>query len=87
MNARGEKTATIEVIAKLAFAEKHKHKLVDEFSVYNHLISKGVKGVPPVLGIFHNAEDKGPYCLILRDAGRPICDSKKPISIPQMYVR
>ena len=78
----GEQTS-LKVTAKLAFVENHQNKLFHELSVYNHLASKGVKGIPPVLGIYHNAIDEGPYCLVLRNAGLSIHDSNARISNSQ----
>ena len=78
--------ATVEVTAKLAFVEKQQRKLFNELAVYSHLASKCVEGIPPVLGMFHNAKDKGPYCLLLRHAGRSLSDNRELISIPLMYV-
>jgi hypothetical protein len=80
-----QKPATLQVIAKLAFVKKHQSKLFHELAVYTHLASKDVKGVPPVLGIFHNAKDKGPYCFVIGDAGLSIHDRKANISVPQRY--
>jgi hypothetical protein len=83
----GQQTASLKVTAKLAFVKKHQAKLFHELSVYNHLASKDTKGIPPVLGIFHNARDNGPYCLVLRDAGLSIHDrSDASISISQRHV-
>lgn len=83
----GQQTASLKVTAKLAFIKKHQDKLFHELSVYNHLASKDTKGIPPVLGIFHNASDNGPYCLVLRDAGLSIHDrSDASISISQRHV-
>jgi len=77
----------VEVIAKLAFVERQQRKLFNELAVYSHLGSKCVKGIPPVLGMFHNAKDNGAYCLLLRHAGRPLSDDRDLISILLMYVR
>jgi serine/threonine protein kinase len=83
----GQQTASLKVTAKLAFVENHQDKLFHELSVYNHLASNDVKGIPPVLGMFHNARDQGPYCLVLRHAGLSIHDrNDASISISQLYV-
>jgi serine/threonine protein kinase len=82
----GQQTASLKVTAKIAFVKSHQNNMFHELSVYNHLASKDVKAIPPVLGIFHNASDNGPYCLVLHDAGLSIHDRNACISVLQRYI-
>jgi hypothetical protein len=74
------------VTVKLAFFGKQQEKLFHELSVYTRLESKGVQGIPLALGIFHNAKDNGPYCLVLSNTGHSIRERKAFITVSQLYV-
>lgn len=75
--------ATVHVIAKLAFQEDCQKKLFHETSMHTQMVAKGVRGVPPVLGVFGSVADDGPYIMILRDDGVSLQDRGRPISDKQ----
>lgn len=61
---------TLKIAAKLAFTDEQQEDVAYEHTVYAHLKSKGVRGIPTVYGIFHDAElEKGPSCLLMSHAG------------------
>jgi hypothetical protein len=64
----------IETTAKLAFTNEHQKKLFHEWSVYMDLESRGIIGILPILGIFHQTGEKGPSCLLLQHFGTSIVE-------------
>ena len=61
----------LDVVAKLAFSEDRREHIRHEFSIYRHLVSKGVKNIPTLLGLFKDVED-GALALLLTPAGVPV---------------
>lgn len=62
--------STLKVAAKLAFTDDQQAYILHEHTVYMHLKSKGVRGIPTVYGIFHDAElETGPSCLLMSHGG------------------
>jgi len=59
---------TGDVVIKLALCIEQKACLRNEYSIYQHLASKHVNGLPTVLGIFDDLEE-GPSILIMTHAG------------------
>jgi hypothetical protein len=76
---------TLDVVAKTAFSSHRRDSLKHEYSIYHLLASKGVKGIPTVLGLFNDIED-GPSLLVTTNAGLPIPDENKVISAAARYV-
>ena len=58
---------TGDVVIKLALRPDQKASLLNEYSIYQHLASKRVNGIPTVLGIFDCKE--GPSILIMTHGG------------------
>jgi hypothetical protein len=78
----GVNRVSIQVTVKLAFAGEHQRKLFHEWSVYMHMESKGIVGVQPILGIFHETGN-GPSCLVLQHFGVSIYERSELITPKQ----
>ena len=76
----------LDVVVKLSFREEEQERLQDEYFIYRYLNSKGVKGIPTVLGLFINPEDDGPSALILTHAGESLYNRTASIEYFQRYV-
>jgi hypothetical protein len=59
---------TQDVIVKLAFSDKQKERMRNEYAVYRHLTKANVSGIPQVLGLFEDLEG-GPMALVMSNAG------------------
>ena len=64
---------TAKVAVKLAFSRDEKSQLMNEHRVYSHLHSRGVEGIPRVIGLFVDEEPllgaEGPHALVMTYAG------------------
>jgi serine/threonine protein kinase len=73
-------TGNVEVAVKLAFSRSEKSRLKEEHSVYSHLHSRGVRGIPHDIGLFVDEEPllgaEGPYALATSYAGVSLSRSK-----------
>jgi hypothetical protein len=58
----------VDVVVKLALLDEQKDALRNEYSIYQHLASERVKGIPTALGLFDDIEG-GPTLLIMTHAG------------------
>ncbi|KII83381.1 hypothetical protein PLICRDRAFT_180463 [Plicaturopsis crispa FD-325 SS-3] len=68
------KTTELKIAAKLAFTPRQQKALIHEMEVYKRLSSKGVEGVPKILGEWHDADEGGPSCVIMSHAGLSLRD-------------
>lgn len=80
-----KKSTSFDVSAKLAFTSQQQRKLARELSMYTLMESKRVKGIPTVIGIFHEVETNGPLCLIISHAGQSLYKSRTCITSRQRY--
>lgn len=64
-----DETEGIDVVVKLCFDLELERELFNEAAVYKHLDLHGVKGVPRLLGLFHDVDIEGPSILILSRGG------------------
>jgi tRNA A-37 threonylcarbamoyl transferase component Bud32 len=64
---------TAKVAVKLAFSRDEKSRLMEEHRIYSHLRSRGVQGIPCVIGLFVDEEPllgaEGPHALVMTYAG------------------
>lgn len=81
-----KRSTSVDVTVKLAFTNEQQRKLAHELSMYTLLEGRCVKGVPTALGIFHEAAEKGPSCLVISDAGVSLEKRKTCITAKQRYV-
>jgi hypothetical protein len=77
-------TDGINVVVKLALLEEQKDGLHNEYTIYQRLASKCVKGIPTVLGLFDEIEG-GPTLLIMTHAGTRL-HRDRAVSSSQRYV-
>jgi hypothetical protein len=76
----------LNVAAKLSFSDEQRERLHGEWSVHMFLTSRGVKGIPTLLGIFYDPEvETAPLCLLTCDAGVSLRKSSKSITSAQRY--
>ena len=61
----------LDVVVKLAFTDGQQDSLKHEYSIYQHLVSKRVGGIPAPLGLF-NCPEGGPSALLMTHSGAPI---------------
>ena len=61
----------LDVVVKLAFTDRQQDSLKHEYSIYQHLVSKRVRGIPTPLGLF-NSLGNGPLALLMTHSGVPI---------------
>ena len=54
----------LDVVVKLAFTYRQQDSLKHEYSIYQHLVSKRVRGIPTPLGLFNSLGD-GPSALLM----------------------
>jgi hypothetical protein len=65
-----------KVVVKLAFTAEQQERMEHEYSIYNHLVSAGIKGIiVDVLGLFKDLEG-GPMALIMSHAGTSLWDRR-----------
>ena len=76
----------LDVVVKLSFSDEAEERLQHEYLIYQHLNSKGVKGIPTALGLFINPECDGPSALILTHTGQSIHNRTESIEYFQWYV-
>ena len=76
----------LDVVVKLSFSDEAEERLQHEYLIYQHLNSKGVKGIPTALGLFINPESDGPSALVLTHAGKSISNRTASIEYFQRYV-
>jgi serine/threonine protein kinase len=73
----------IPIAVKLAFSDDDKLTLKHEYTIYSHLQSENVPGIPQVFGLFVDAEliygNEGPYALIMSFAGPALYSLPKDI--------
>jgi len=63
-----------DVVVKLSVLDEQKDRLYNKHAIYETLKSKGIKGIPTVLGIFDDIEE-GASMLLMTHAGAPLhCD-------------
>ena len=64
---------TAKIAVKLAFSKDEKSRLREEHRIYSHLHSRGVQGIPCVIGLFVDEEPllgaEGPHALVMTYAG------------------
>jgi hypothetical protein len=84
----GHKSSRLDIAAKLSFSEQQRNHLQQEWSVYTHLTSEGVEGIPTALGIFYDPElqDRAPLCLLMSHVGVSLRTNGMSISSAQRYV-
>ena len=58
----------LDVVVKLAFTDRQQDSLKHEYSIYQHLVSKCVRGIPMPLGLFNSLGD-GPSALLMTHSG------------------
>lgn len=69
-------TLRCKVVIKLAFSAEQQDRMRHEYSIYEHLVSAGIKGViVDVLGLFKDLEG-GPMALIMSHAGSSLWDRR-----------
>jgi hypothetical protein len=83
----GHNSSRLDIAAKLSFSEQQRDHLQQEWSVYTHLTSEGVEGIPTALGIFYDPElqDRAPLCLLMSHVGVSLRSSGMSISSAQRY--
>lgn len=83
------KSSRLNIAAKLSFTDAQRERLQQEWSVYMHLTTEGVEGIPTLLGIFYDPEleDASPLCLLMCHAGVSLQRSGMSITSVQRYVR
>ena len=64
----------LDVVVKLAFTDRQQDSLKHEYSIYQHLVSRRVGGIPTPLGLFDTPGD-GPSALLMTLNGAPIDSS------------
>jgi hypothetical protein len=64
----------LDVVIKLTFTDQQQDSLKHEYSIYQHLTSKHVQGIPTPLGLFNGLGD-GPSALLMTYSGIPIHNS------------
>jgi len=81
----GHNSSRLDIAAKLSFSEQQRDHLQQEWSVYTHLTSEGVEGIPTALGIFYDPElqDRAPLCLLMSHVGVSLRSSGMSISSAQ----
>lgn len=62
----------VPIVVKLAMDEEPRYRPSKEFSIYQHLETKGVTGIPRAMGLFHTGADTACTCLVLTDEGASI---------------
>ena len=79
-----DKRSRLPIAAKFSFSEDQRDRLQCEWSALVHLTSQGVKGIPTLLGIFHNPKvPTGPLCLLTRHVGVSLRKSRTSITSAQ----
>ncbi|KII83397.1 hypothetical protein PLICRDRAFT_452257 [Plicaturopsis crispa FD-325 SS-3] len=76
-------SSTLKVAAKLSFAPRQQKALLHEISIYEHLSSRGVEGIPTILGHWHDVDESGPSCLLMTHAGVSLRDRRRRITHEQ----
>jgi len=67
---------SLTVVAKLAFSDHQKERLVHENAIYRYLSSRRIRGIPTLLGLF-SSPGGGPSALLLTNNGVSIsCDTQ-----------
>jgi serine/threonine protein kinase len=80
------KKSRLSVAAKLSFSDEQRDRLQEEWYIYMHLMSEGVEGIPPLLGIFYDPETvASPLCLLTCHAGVSLARSGESITSTQRY--
>jgi hypothetical protein len=78
------KRSRLPIAAKFSFSDDQRERLQCEWSALVHLTSQGVKGIPTLLGIFHNPKvPTGPLCLLTRHVGVSLRKSRTSITSAQ----
>jgi serine/threonine protein kinase len=76
LDAKDGTTLRGKVIVKFAFSAEQQDRMQHEYSVYDHMVSAGIKGViADVLGLFKDMEG-GPMALIMSHAGSSLWDRR-----------
>lgn len=75
-----KESASLDVTVKFAFTTAHQKKLAHELFMYTVLESKGIKGIPTIIGVFHDVEENGPSCLVISHAGASLQEMRLPIA-------
>ncbi|KAG6907647.1 hypothetical protein DXG01_008097 [Tephrocybe rancida] len=77
----GETLSFSDAVVKLCFGPNERKRMRHEYTVYKHLISSGVKGVPHVFGLFEDVESDA-MALLMTDVGTSLVgrapDQKNP---------
>jgi hypothetical protein len=79
-----DKRSRLPIAAKFSFSDEQRERLQCEWSALVHLTTQGVKGIPTLLGIFHNPKvATGPLCLLTRHVGVSLRKSRSLITSAQ----
>lgn len=79
VNTGGDEVA-LNIAVKLSFNNDQQDMLRDEYLCLSELHSRGVAGIPTVLGYYDSIDENGPTMLVMLNAGVDLDDNKRLIS-------